>query len=317
MKCSRILKYIIFICLFFCAAKGQAQFDARFSQYWEVKGYYHPGWVGQTDNKMNIYGSYGMQLMGFTHAPRVMYFGADMPFTLFNKQHGVGVGFFNEGIGLFRNQRFWGQYAYQMKIRKGKLGIGLQVGMLTVSFDPSDINLGDETDDEAFPTAAESGMAVELGLGGYYSHPKFYAGFSAHHLTAPRVSLGDKSQIKIHPIFYLTGGYNIQTRNPLISIQPSMQLQSDFTSTRLDVTGRLFYTYHSRVLSGGLTYSPDTSVTFSFGLTVRGVTLGYAYECFTSKIGVASGSHDLVVRYALDLNVFKKNRNLHKSVRIL
>ena len=171
--------------------------------------------------------------------------------------------------------------------------------------------------DEAFPTAAESGMAVDLGLGGYYSHPKFYAGFSAHHLTAPRVSLGDKSQIKIHPIFYLTGGYNIQTRNPLISIQPSMQLQSDFTSTRLDVTGRLFYTYHSRVLSGGLTYSPDTSVTFSFGLTVRGVTLGYAYECFTSKIGVASGSHDLVVRYALDLNVFKKNRNLHKSVRIL
>ena len=115
----------------------------------------------------------------------------------------------------------------------------------------------------------------------------------------------------------MTGGYNIQTRNPLISIQPSMQLQSDFTSTRLDVTGRLFYTYHSRVLSGGLTYSPDTSVTFSFGLTVRGVTLGYAYECFTSKIGVASGSHDLVVRYALDLNVFKKNRNLHKSVRIL
>lgn len=64
------------------------------------------------------------------------------------------------------------------------------MGMLTVSFDPSDINLGDETDDEAFPTAAESGMAVDLGLGGYYSHPKFYAGFSAHHLTAPRCLSG-------------------------------------------------------------------------------------------------------------------------------
>lgn len=246
-----------------------------------------------------------------------MYFGADMPFTLFKKQQGAGVGFFNEAIGLFRNQRFWGQYAYQMKIRKGKLGIGLQVGMLNISFDPSDINLGDETDDEAFPTTAESGTAVDIGLGAYYSHPKFYAAFSAHHLTAPRISLGEKSQIKIHPIVYLTGGYNIQTRNPLISIQPSMQLQSDFISTRLDVTGRLFYTYRSKVLSGGLTYSPDTSVTFSFGLTVQGVTLGYAYECFTSKIGAASGSHDLMIRYALDLNVFKKSRNLHKSVRIL
>ena len=312
MKRYCILKCLILICLLFCVAEGRAQFDARFSQYWAVKGYYHPGWAGQTDNKMNIYGSYGMQLMGFTHAPRVMYFGADMPFSLFNKQHGVGVGFFNEAIGLFRNQRFWGQYAYQMK-----LGIGLQVGMLTVSFDPSDINLGDETDDDAFPTTSESGTSVDLGVGAYYSHPKFYAAFSAHHLTAPRVSLGEKSQIKIHPIFYLTGGYNIQTRNPLISIQPSIQLQSDFTSTRLDVTGQLFYSYRSKVLSGGLTYSPDTSVTFNIGLTVQGVTLGYAYECFTSKIGAASGSHDLVVRYALDLNVFKKNRNLHKSVRIL
>ena len=214
MRYCFILKYIILLCLLLCMAEVRAQFDARFSQYWAVPGYYHPGWAGQTDNKLNIYGSYGMQLMGFTRAPRVMYFGADMPFTLFKKQQGAGVGFFNEAIGLFRNQRFWGQYAYQMKIRKGKLGIGLQVGMLNISFDPSDINLGDETDDEAFPTTAESGTAVDIGLGAYYSHPKFYAAFSAHHLTAPRISLGEKSQIKIHPIVYLTGVYKIQTRNP-------------------------------------------------------------------------------------------------------
>lgn len=318
MRYSFILKPAIWVCLFFCCAAGvRAQFDARFSQYWAVPGYYHPARAGQTENKLNVYGAYGMQLMGFTHAPRVMYFGADLPFTLFNKPQGAGVGFFNEAIGLFRNQRFWGQYAYQLKIRKGKLGIGFQAGMLNISFDPSDINLGEETDDEAFPTTAESGNAADIGLGAYYSHPRFYAACSVHHLTAPRIALGEKSEITVHPIVYLTGGYNIQTRNPLISIQPSVQLQSDFTSTRLDLTGRLSYAYRSKVLSGGVTYSPGTSVTLSFGLTVQGVTLGYAYECFTSKIGVASGSHDLVARYALDLNVFKKNRNLHKSVRIL
>lgn len=312
------LKCLFLLCLLCClSSEVQAQFDARFSQYWAVPGYYHPAQAGQTDNQLNFYGSYGMQLMGFKNAPRVMYFGADTPFRLFNKQHGAGLGFFNEAIGLFRNQRLWVQYAYQQKIRKGKLGIGVQVGTLNVSFDPTDINLGEETVDEAFPTTSESGTALDLGLSAYYQHPKFYAGLSAHHLTSPRISLGDKSRIKIHPIVYLTSGYNIQTRNPLISIQPSMQLQTDFTSTRLDLTGRLFYTYRSRVLSGGLTYSPDTSVTLSLGITVKGVTLGYAYEYFTSKIGAASGSHDLVMRYTLDLNVFKKNRNLHKSIRIL
>ncbi|WP_291530010.1 PorP/SprF family type IX secretion system membrane protein [Bacteroides sp. UBA939] len=317
MKHRPILKYTLLLSLFFCLTEGKAQFDARLSQYWAVPGYYHPASAGQTDNKLNAYAAYGMQLMGFTRAPRVMYFGADMPFTLFNKQHGAGVGLFNEGIGLFRNQRYWAQYAWQTKIRKSKLSIGLQVGMLNIAFDPTDIDLGDETDDEAFPTTAESGTSLDVGLSAYYSHPKFYAAFSAHHLTAPRISLGEKSHIKVHPILYLSGGYNIQTRNPLISIQPSMQLQSDFISTRLDVTGQLLYTYRSRVFRGGLTYSPNTSLTINLGLTIQGITLGYAYEYFTSKIGIASGSHDLVLRYALDLNLFKRSRNLHKSVRIL
>lgn len=105
-------------------AEGRAQFDAHFSQYWALQGYYHPGCAGQTDGRLNMYGAYGMQLMGFTHAPRVMCFGAGMPFSLFGRQHGAGAGLFSEGIGLFRNQRFWGQYAYQMKMGKGKWASG-------------------------------------------------------------------------------------------------------------------------------------------------------------------------------------------------
>ena len=116
---------------------------------------------------------------------------------------------------------------------------------------------------------------------------------------------------------YFTGGYNIQTRNPLVSIQPSMLLQSDFSSMRLDMTGRVLYTFSERVFVGGLTYSPGISFTFSLGATIRGITVGYAYELYTSKIGVASGSHDLMVSYAMDINLFKKSKNKHKSVRIL
>ena len=68
---------------------ARAQFDARFSQYWDVPAYYHPASAGRSET-LNVYGAYGMQLMGFTHAPRVMCFGADLPFSLFGKQQGVG-----------------------------------------------------------------------------------------------------------------------------------------------------------------------------------------------------------------------------------
>lgn len=314
-----LIKYrfiYIGIVLIFSCMEVKAQFDVHFSQYWGVQGYYNPGWAGQT-NKLNVTGSFSMQLLGFKNAPKTTYFGADMPVSFLNRKHGVGIGFLSEGIGLFRNQQTWAQYAYKKNIGKGLLGIGLQIGAVNVSFDPEHINLGDEADDEAFPKTKESGTGLDTGLGLYYSHPKFYVAVSGQHLNNPRISLGENNHITVSPIVYFTGGYNIQTRNPLISIQPSFHLQSDFVSTRLDLTGRLFYTYNEKIFSGGITYSPDTSVSFFLGATVKGVTLGYTYELYTSRISVANGSHDLLVSYATEINWFKRSKNKHKSIRIL
>ena len=317
------LIFILFSLALLSPLKVKAQYDVHFNQYWGLKGFYNPAWAGQTD-KLNISGTYSMQMMGFTRAPRTMFFGADMPFSLFNKKHGAGAGFFSDAVGLFRNQRTWLQYSYKHQFRKSKsrLGIGIQVGIINVAFDPTDINLGEVDDDPAFPKQEESGTSLDFGVGAFYSHPKFYVGFSGQHLTMPTLELGTTeagttSKIKIDPMVYFTGGYNIQTRNPLVSIQPSMLLQSDFSSMRLDMTGRVMYTFSERVFVGGLTYSPGISFTFSLGATIRGITVGYAYEAYTSKIGIGNGSHDLVVSYAMDINLFKKSKNKHKSVRIL
>ena len=320
---NRILILIlIFFSLLLLPKKVSAQFDAHFTQYWDINGYYNPAWAGQTD-KLNIYGTYSMQLTNFDRAPRTMYFGADMPFSLFNKRQGVGVGFLNDAIGLFKNQRFWAQYSYKLKIKKGVLGIGLQAGIINVSFDPKDLDLGASGEsDPAFPSTQQSGTGIDLGIGAFYSHPKFYVGFSGQHLTSPNLEFGssdtgETSQISIKPMLYFTGGYNIQTHNPLISIQPSALVQSDLNSTRVDLTGRFFYTFEEKKLTLGLTYSPATSVTFSIGAVIRSVTVGYAYEMYTSQIGVGNGSHDLVISYAMDINLFKKSKNKHKSIRIL
>lgn len=318
-----------FICILTTLAlvtslKVKAQFDVHFNQYWDLKGFYNPAWAGQTD-KLNIAGTYSMQMMGFTHSPRTMYFGADMPFSLFDKKHGAGAGFMNDAIGLFRNQRVWLQYAYQHQIKKGRLGVGIQIGFVNVSFDPENIDLGEEQEnDPAFPTEQKSGMGLDLGVGAFYSHPKFYVGFSGQHLTSPTVEFGTAesetgatSRLEIDPMLYFTGGYNIQTRNPLVSIQPSLLLQSDLNKVRADLTGRVLYTFNERVFVGGLTYSPGISFTLSLGATIRGITVGYAYEAYTSKIGIGNGSHDLIVSYAMDINLFKKSKNKHKSIRIL
>lgn len=315
--------FILFIVALFSTEKARAQWDVHFNNYWALPGYYNPAWAGQTD-KLNIVGTYSMQLSSFTHAPKTMYFGADMPFSLFNKKQGVGIGFYNDAIGLFRNERTWLQYSFKKQFGKSRLGIGVQLGIVNVSFDPTNIYLGETTSttDPAFPTSQQSGTKVEMGAGAFFSSPKFYVGIAGQHLNSPAMTLGTtqdgkESQIKVKPIVYFTSGYNIKTRNPLISIQPSVLVQSDFTSTRVDLTGRGLYTYNEKVFWGGLTYSPGTSVGVSIGTIIKGFTVGYTYEFYTSKIGAAGGSHDIVVNYAMDINLFKKTKNKHKSIRIL
>ena len=68
---------------------------------------------------------------------------------------------------------------------------------------------------------------------------------------------------------------------------------------------------------GGVGYSPTNSVTVMVGGSFHGIMLGYSYEAYTSGINPGNGSHELFVGYQHDINLTKKGRNLHKSVRIL
>ena len=67
----------------------------------------------------------------------------------------------------------------------------------------------------------------------------------------------------------------------------------------------------------GLGYSPTNSFTVYLGGSFHGIMLGYSYEMYTSAIPLKNGSHELYVGYQTDVNLFKKGRNRHQSVRLL
>lgn len=312
-----IRRFLLLLFMLVCCFAANAQFDAQFSQYWAVTGYYNPAYAGQND-KLIVSGAYSQQLSGFTNAPKSMYFAADMPFKFLGVKHGVGLALFNETIGLFKNQSIGLQYSYKKSIEKGQLSIGGQIGALNVGFDPSKIQLPESGGkDNAFPTSNVSGMSMDAALGAFYTNPTFYAGISATHITSPTILMGKSNEFKVNPAFYLTGGYNIKTKSPLIWLQPSFLVKSDLVATKIDLTGRAFYSYNEKTFYGGLSYSPGTSVAFLIGAKMKNISVGYAYDMFTSSIGVGSGSHDLFVTYSTDINFSNHSKNRHKSIRIL
>ena len=113
----------------------------------------------------------------------------------------------------------------------------------------------------------------------------------------------------------LVGGYNIQLRNPLYELQPSVFLKTDMQSFQADITARMVY---NKMFNGGLSWRINESVVILLGATFGRFQVGYAYDFpTTAMLKGSSGSHEVLVRYQLKLKKTKTGKNRHKSVRIL
>ena len=297
------------------STKVWAQYDASFAHYWVMEPSFNPATVGK-EAKLNIAGAYAIQLAGFEHNPNTMYAAADMPFYALGSYHGVGIQLMNDAIGLFSHKRLSLQYAYQHRVFKGKLSLGVQAGLLAETFDGSKLEV-DDTTDPAFSTSSVNGTGIDLSAGIYYQARCWYVGLSALHLNSPVVALGETNELSIDPTYYFTAGYNIQLNHPFLKVQTSVLGRTDGVAWRADVTGRLKYEHDKKVMYAGVSYSPKNSVTVIIGGNFHGVHVGYSYEIYTSAINIGNGSHELFVGYQTELNLYKKGRNLHKSVRLL
>ena len=307
--------YLIVFLLILTAGRVRAQYDVDFAHYWAMEPSFNPAAVGK-EAKLNVAAAYALQMAGFEHNPHTMYAAADMPLYVLRSYHGVGVQFINDAIGAFTHKRIGLQYAFQRHLFGGKLAAGIQATVLSENLDGSKLDLA-ESGDPAFTTSSVNGTGFDLGLGLYYLHRKWYLGVSALHLNSPKVELGETNELSISPTYYLTGGYNIRLNHPFLTIQTSVLGRTDGVAWRGDMTARLKYEHEKRVMYAGLSYSPTNSVTVMLGGNIRGIHLGYSYEIYTSAMSIGNGSHEIFVGYQTDLNLYKKGRNLHKSVRIL
>lgn len=295
--------------------KAWAQQEPAFVHYWLMEPQFNPASVGRSP-QLSINATLQTHASGYEDAGNTMYAGADMAFQIGRTRHGVGVLFQNDEFGLFSHKRFTAQYAYHFKLFGGMMSIGAEVDMLNETINGSKADLND-ANDPAIPSTDVSGSKFDASVGLFFTHKRWYAGLGMQHVTAPLVRLGETNEYKIKSLYNLTTAYNIKLKNPLFTIVPSTMLRFDGSAFRADITGRLQYSHEKKHLYAGLSYSPQHSVTGFVGGMFHGVDLGYSYEANTSGMGLGAGQHEITLGYRLDLNLQKKGKNVHKSVRWL
>ncbi len=295
-----------------------AQYDAQFSQYFLSMGYYNPAYAG-TSSDLNLFALHRQQWVGMDGAPKTFYVAGDMPLRLGKNMAGIGLVVTTESIGLFQNSHISGQFAYKHKLFGGTISIGLQVGIASISFDGTKVDLGDsdyhDTEDEAFPTSEVNGLGMDMNAGIYYTHKKFYVGAGVTHALEPEIQLDENIYTYIGRAYNLTAGYNIQLKNPLYELQPSVFLKTDMQSFQADITARMVY---NNMFNGGISWRVNESVVALLGASFGNIQVGYAYDFpITSILKASSGSHEVMIKYRFKLNKPKTGNYRHKSVRIL
>ena len=299
-----------------------AQDDVAFTNFWQFQSFYNPAAAGRS-SMLDINGAYRMEMLGFEDAGQTMLIQGDLPMFFVPKaeRHGMGAGFMNDKIGFFSTKRMWVQYAYHHPFgKKNILSIGVKLALLANSFNGTDVELGEGSSDELVPTSDVNGTAFDMDLGLRYERKDvWYAGVSVMHLMSPTVSLGEEKefQVKSAPTIYASGGHRLKFRQPEFSLRTAAMFRTDMQTWRADISGRLCYDGEKGKMYAGLNYSPMVSVALLLGFTFHDVNIGYSYEMYTGGIAVQNGTHEIHIGYQMELNLTKKGKNKHQSVRWL
>ncbi len=305
-----------------------AQQDVQMTQYWAVPTYYNPAATGDSDY-VRIRGGARLQWVGIKNAPNSFLGAADSPFKLIGKRFGGGVSVMSETLGLYSNLLISGQLSFKLKLFKGELSIGVQPGYFNTKFKGTEVYIPEGDDyhqstDEAIPRQDLAGSVFDLGAGILYNHKWFYFGVAGQHLLQPTVKMSveetesnetQEYESELRRMVYFTGGSNIALKNTLFELQPSFLVKTDFSMFSAELTARATY---NKFLTFGVGYRWKDAISAMIGAEYKNIFLGYSYDYPMSKIAAgSSGSHEIVIGYRLKLDFSGKNKNKHRSIRIM
>jgi type IX secretion system PorP/SprF family membrane protein len=244
------------------------------------------------------------QWMGIPGNPSTKVFNINAPLTQFEAvPSAVGLTIITDNIGYFKDLELNLTYAYLMKIGRGKLGLGVNLGFYNKAIDGEEFQGPDPSSDpHADPLVPndESALAIDFAFGAYYRSDKFYMGLSSTHLNEPTLDLS-KAKVYLTRHYYFTAGYNIQLPNPLFQLIPSTFIQYDGVTSQMNFNVNLLY---DNKFWGGASYRPGDAYTALAGLElVNGIKFGIAYDFTTTDIGTySSGAFEAIIGYCFQVS---------------
>jgi type IX secretion system PorP/SprF family membrane protein len=294
------MKKILVSLILLISISSYAQQDPLFSQYMFNKLAVNPAYAGSTEMlTVDILSRY--QWVGIKGAPRTISLGIHSP--LRNNHMGIGLYMYADVIGPTTTFGLSGAYAYRIKIGKGKLCFGLQVGFKYFTFDWNKMNVQDP--DFVFGQQSIKKFTPDANFGIYYYSNKWFAGLSSTGLFQNESGMatvnGQNTYTKLMRHFYGMAGVSIPISEKVIFRPSVMAKYVAHAPMQCDINASFLF---SNLFWVGASYRTEKAVIFLTEFRIsKNLRIGYSYDLYLNKLmTVNKGSHE--VRLGLDFDVF-------------
>lgn len=302
---------------------AKAQQTPIFTNYTNSYSYVNAGFAGLSEG-INVLGLYRQQWAGFVDtdgneiAPQTFLLTGDMPIRAIHG--GIGLSIMQDHIGFENNINVGLGYSYHLDLGGSTLGIGLSGTLLNRTVDFSQLKPINPSDPLLSGLSGEtSDMLFDFNVGLFWQMPEsFYIGVSVVNvLESVGKTLSENAtssaSFTTDRTFYALAGWPFQLEDlPMFTFVPSVSVMSDIASTQLNASARVIY---NNVFSLGVNYRPQESVGLMVGVSIKDLTIGYAYDINTMGLAIP-GSHEVALSYCFKLDLDKTPRD-YRSVRYL
>jgi type IX secretion system PorP/SprF family membrane protein len=297
------MKYlIILITLLITGLHAQAQLGMPLTQYSGNQTLFNPATIGMGDVlAMNL--SVRKQWVQIPGSPTLMSLNAHMPMK--NDRHATGIIFLREEFGPMAVNFGYLNYRYRMYFHGNYLSFGLQAGFFNSVVDWDKID-PKNPHDPTLRKGRQSNINPDVNLGLYWVTRGYYFGFSAKHLSPPKIEFEENIPAsggwrpKMATEFYLMSGYEIPlTRDWALRPEWFMRYVHH---TPMAINLGLHAMFVSRYSLGMSAQTGQNTLSFSArGLVTDFLRLGYSYSVYFGAIQAAQqGSHEISLNYNIN-----------------
>lgn len=280
------------------------QRDALYSQYMFNQLVINPAYSGSKE-EMSLTLINRNQWVGLDGAPKTFTVSAHTP--LRNEHVALGLYVYSDKIGAEEDLGVVGSYAYRVRLGKGKLSLGLQAGISSMTTNWEDVTMHEE-DDVVFTSRPKSGLKPDANFGVYYSTRNYYVGISSKHLFENQFGKvehtdGSSTYSTLTRHFYLMGGVALPISDKVVFRPSTLIKYADNAPLNVDLNAS--FLFNEKIWLGASYRTGKNAMVFMIELqATSNLKIGYSYDASMGALkSYNSGSHEIMIGY--DLNFFK------------